>query len=83
MKREQYHPVDAADMVKRSKYHHEIVPGVWVDVYDVIKAWSVTNPAQQHLIKKALQAGARGHKDYDQDMDDIIASAVRAKELEK
>lgn len=75
------HYVDANDMVKRSKYHREIKPGVWIDVYDVIKAWAVDNPAQQHLIKKALQAGDRGHKSYDQDMEDIIASAVRAKQL--
>lgn len=64
------------------KYHREVKPGVWIDVYDVIKAWGVTNPAQQHLIKKALQAGERGHKDYDEDMDDVIASAKRAKELQ-
>lgn len=74
------HSVDATDMV--SKYHHEIKPGVWVDVYDVIKAWGITNPAQQHLAKKALQAGDRGHKNYAEDMDDIIASAKRAKDLE-
>lgn len=69
------------EMIKRSKYHREIKPGVWIDVYDVIKAWAVDNPAQQHLIKKALQAGGRGHKSYDQDMEDIIASAARAKQL--
>lgn len=68
-------------MIKRSKYHRKIKPGVWIDVYDVIKAWAVDNPAQQHLIKKALQAGDRGHKSYHEDMEDIIASAVRAKQL--
>ena len=68
---------------QRSKYHREVKPGVWIDVYDVIKAWGVNNPAQQHLIKKALQAGDRGHKDYDEDMDDVIASAKRAKDLQK
>jgi hypothetical protein len=67
---------------KRSKYHREIKPGVWVDVYDVIVAWSVTNPALQHLIKKALQPGQRGHKDLLTDMQDIIDSAVKAKQIE-
>lgn len=66
-----------------SKYHREIKPGVWVDVYDVIQAFGVTNGALQHLIKKALAAGQRGHKTLDQDLDDIIASAKRAKELEQ
>lgn len=33
-----------------------------VDVYDVLEAWKTTNPALQHLIKKALQPGERGHK---------------------
>lgn len=66
-----------------NKYLREIKPGVWVDVYDVLMAWSVTNPALQHLIKKALQAGERGHKTREQDLQDIIDSAIRAKELEQ
>lgn len=65
----------------RSKYHREIKPGVWVDVYDVLNAWGVTNAALQHLIKKALQPGERGHKSREQDLEDIVASAKRAKEL--
>ena len=52
------------------------------DVYDVLKAFEVTNPALQHLIKKALKVGNRGHKDIATDLQDIIDSAVRAKELE-
>lgn len=67
---------------RRNKYMREIKPGVWVDVYDVLHAWRVQNPALQHLIKKALQPGERGHKDKAQDMADIVASALRAKELE-
>lgn len=66
---------------EKSKYHREIKPGVFVDVYDVLAAWNVTNPALQHLIKKALQPGARGHKTTEQDMQDIIDSAIRAKLL--
>lgn len=66
-----------------SKYHREIKPGVHVDVYDVLAAWGVQNPALQHLIKKALQPGERGHKTLEQDMADIVASAKRAQELEQ
>ena len=65
-----------------NKYLREIKTGVFVDVYDVLMAWNVTNPALQHLIKKALQAGERGHKSREQDLQDIIDSAIRAKELE-
>ena len=63
-----------------SKYT-KTIHGVSVDVYDVLMAWGVTNPALQHLIKKALQCGQRGHKDNEHDLQDIIDSAIRAKEL--
>lgn len=56
--------------------------GVQVDVYDVLQAFNVTNPALQHLIKKSLCVGIRGHKTKQQDLQDIIDSAIRAKELE-
>lgn len=66
----------------RSKYHREIKPGVFVDVYDVLAAWEVKNPALQHLIKKALMPGERGHKPLIMDMNEIVMSAKRARELE-
>lgn len=69
-------------MTTPNKYQREIKPGVFVDVYDVLKAFSVVNPALQHLVKKALAVGQRGHKDAAEDLQDIIDSAVRAKELE-
>lgn len=74
--------IDGVETVKYNKYLHEIKPGVFADVYDVLMAWNVTNPALQHLIKKALQPGERGHKSREQDLQDIIDSAIRAKELE-
>ncbi|WPJ68507.1 hypothetical protein OMDBNIEC_00021 [Salmonella phage STP-SP5] len=54
-----------------------------VDVYDVLEAWKTTNPALQHLTKKALQPGERGHKSLVDDLKDIIASAQRALEIEQ
>ena len=72
----------AADKgTQRTHYHVEIAPGVWVDVYDVLMAWGVINPAYQHLIKKALKPGNRGHKDLMTDAQDIIDSAIRGKQL--
>jgi len=73
--------VPEANQTKRTHYHVEIIPGVWVDVYDVIDAWGLANPAYQHLIKKALKPGNRGHKGMMTDAQDIIDSAVRGKEL--
>ena len=60
-----------------NKYNRKI-KGVTVDVYDVLKAFDVTCPALQHLIKKALCAGLRGHKNRTQDLQDIVDSAHRA-----
>lgn len=57
--------------------------GVTIDVYDVLVAFNVTNPALQHLIKKALAVGQRGHKDKTEDLNDILSSAKRAIELEQ
>jgi len=64
-----------------NKYFREIKPNVFVDVYDVLQAFNVTNPALQHLVKKALAVGQRGHKDASEDYQDIIDSSHRAKEL--
>ena len=56
---------------------------VIIDVYDVLKAFNVTNPATQHAIKKLLASGQRGYKDTQQDLDEAIQSIQRAKELEE
>lgn len=71
---------DKRHRITTSKYT-KTIHGVPVDVCDVLQAWGVSNPALQHLIKKALQCGQRGHKDNAQDLQDIIDSAIRAKEL--
>ena len=65
-----------------SKYHVQI-KGQWVDVYDILAAYSVTNPADAHAIKKMLCPGQRGAKDGIQDRREAIASLERAIELEQ
>lgn len=85
-----YKPVEPPQPTQ-NKYHRNIsatISGaspigttITVDVYDVLKAFDVTDPALQHLIKKALCCGLRGHKDRAQDLQDILDSAQRAKEL--
>jgi len=66
---------------KPNKYSKQ-VNGASIDVYDVLMAWNVTNPAVQHAIKKLLQPGNRGHKDKLTDLSEARDSIIRAIELE-
>ena len=66
----------------KSKYHREIKKGVLIDVYDVLNAFEVINPAMQHALKKMLAPGKRGAKGTIQDMKEAIQSIERAIELE-
>jgi hypothetical protein len=63
-----------------SKYHVEC-NGQMIDVYDVLKAFNVVNPATQHAIKKLLKGGQRGFKDVNKDYQEAIESIKRAIEL--
>lgn len=54
-----------------------------VDVYDVLRAFNVTDPAIQHAIKKLLCTGIRGHKDSRQDLEEAIQSIERALDVVK
>jgi hypothetical protein len=67
----------------RNKYDREILPNTYVDVYDVLRAFEVTDQALGHLIKKALAVGKRGHKTAEQDYKDILDSAQRAYDQHK
>jgi hypothetical protein len=70
-------PVEEIETRDGSKYDRP-VKGVTIDVYDVLEAFNVTCPALQHLIKKALCVGLRGHKSPKRDLKDIVESANRA-----
>lgn len=74
-------PPETAERVPHyanDKYKREIKPGVFVDVYDIIKCYEVTSGPLQHALKKVLAAGQRGHKDLEQDLIDILSSTERA-----
>lgn len=73
---------DLTEFIFGSKYSRPC-KGVNIDVYDVLQAFAVTNPATQHAIKKLLCAGLRGHKDKMQDLTEALKSIERAIELEK
>ena len=64
-----------------NKYKREC-KGMMIDIYDVLKAFNVVNPATQHAVKKLLASGQRGYKDVKQDLEEAIVSIERAIELE-
>ena len=65
--------------VKVNKYNKTMRNGVRIDVYEVLDAFGVDNPAMAHAVKKILCAGQRGYKDYEQDIDEAMQSLERAK----
>lgn len=66
-----------------NKYTREIKPDVFVDVYDVLRAFKIDNPAVQHALKKMLAPGQRGLKDKITDIKEAIISLERALEMEE
>jgi len=48
------------------------------DVYDVLRAFEVTDPAVAHAVKKLLCTGLRGHKGYSEDIQESIDALNRA-----
>lgn len=68
------------------KYNRKITDkigaAIEVDVYDVLKAFDVVNPAIAHAVKKLLAGGLRGYKDREQDYNEAIDSIRRGIELE-
>lgn len=63
-----------------SKYHKQIAANSKgeSDVYDVLRAFGVTDPAIAHGIKKLLMPGLRGDKSQEQDLREAIMSIERA-----
>ena len=54
--------------------------GVKIDPYRLFLIYQITNPAQQHAIKKLLRAGT-SVKPLVQDIDETIATLNRWKEI--
>jgi hypothetical protein len=69
-------------MIDGSNYKKEIKPGVEIDVYDVLVAFNVTNPAIAHAIKKLLCPGRRGQKSKRHDLVEAQVALARAIEIE-
>jgi hypothetical protein len=70
-----------SELTKKNKYQVNCKE-ITIDVYDVLKAFNVQNPAIQHAIKKLLKGGERGVKSKVQDYTEAIESINRAIDLE-
>ncbi len=62
---------------KHDHYFKQVSHLKEVDVYRVLELFAVTDPALQHVVKKALCAGLRGAKDFEQDVREICDTAAR------
>lgn len=69
-------------MVER-KHSHYFRPFPYdnIDIYRFLEVFDVTCPVAQHIIKKAVASGQRGHKDLQRDWQDIVDSAQRKLEM--
>ena len=65
-----------------AKYYDHNFNGNKIDVYRVLKIFNITEPAQQHAIKKLLRAG-ESVKDLDTDIHESIECLERWKEMIK
>ena len=70
------------EQVRKHRHYFKDVSNIAeIDVYAVLKLFEVTDPCLQHIVKKALCAGKRGHKDMMEDLQNIVDTAIRAVEL--
>ena len=54
--------------------------GIKLDPYRILLVYGLSNPAQQHAIKKLLRLGT-SVKTLEEDLDDVIVTLTRWKEM--
>lgn len=62
------------------EYYEFDYKGVRIDPYRILLQYRITHPAHQHALKKLLRAG-RSIKSQVQDIDEVIASLQRWKQM--
>jgi hypothetical protein len=70
-----------AQDVRKHNHYFRSCPYANIDVYRIIDIFEITCPAAQHVLKKVIATGKRGHKDVKRDWEDIIDSAQRKLEM--
>ena len=68
-------------MNKEHNHYFKPCPYDTLDVYRVINIFGVTDPCIQHALKKLLCSGVRGHKDQSKDIQDVIDTLERWKQM--
>lgn len=70
-----YQPV-----IDHGKHYRYSYKGIKIDPYRIFRLYKITDPAQQHAIKKLLRAG-QSVKSLEQDIDEVIMTLERWKEM--
>src|SRR5574344_50585 len=70
-------------MKEEHNHYFKPCPYDTLDVYRVISIFGVTDPCIQHALKKLLCSGVRGHKDQSKDIQDVIDTLERWKQMRK
>ena len=68
-------------MKEEHNHYFKPCPYDTLDVYRVINIFGVTDPCIQHALKKLLCSGVRGHKDQSKDIQDVIDTLERWKQM--
>jgi hypothetical protein len=68
-------------MKEEHNHYFKPCPYETLDVYRVISIFGVTDPCIQHALKKLLCSGVRGHKDQSKDIQDVIDTLERWKQM--
>lgn len=55
--------------------------GAKLDPYRILKVYEITEPAQQHAIKKLLRAGKKKDQPVIRDIDEVIMALQRWREM--
>lgn len=63
---------------KHNHYFIDVSDVDEIDFYEIALRYNVTDPCIQHILKKCLAVGNRGHKDFHTDLKDIHDTAARA-----
>ena len=68
-------------MKEEHNHYFKPCPYDTLDVYRVINIFGVSDPCIQHALEKLLCSGVRGHKDQAKDIQDVIDTLERWKQM--